>query len=78
MEIVEFDEIKIDELPAYRYESKYTVGDKEISYTRIMVGADEIYYFSYEQKGTRQFDKVIEESINSIGFEYEGMRNIRK
>ncbi len=70
-EITRFDKFVIDDIPAYRFDEKYTVDGKDIVYTAIMVGADEIYNFNYEQNGTVDYTEAIEESIKSIHFEYK-------
>lgn len=70
-EITRFERYKIDELPAYRFDEEYTVDGQNVLYTAIMVGADEIHTFNFEQDGTLDYTEAIEESIKSIHFEYE-------
>lgn len=70
-EITRFEKYKIDGIPAYRFDEEYTVDGQNVLYTAIMVGADEIHTFNYEQDGTLDYTEAIEESIKSINFEYE-------
>lgn len=70
-EITRFDRFEIDGIPAYRFDEEYTVDGQHVLYTSIMVGADEIHTFNYEQDGTLDYTEAIEESIKSIHFEYE-------
>lgn len=70
-EITRFEKYKIDGIPAYRFDEEYTVDGQNVLYTAIMVGADEIHTFNYEQDGTLDYTEAIEESIKSIHFEYE-------
>lgn len=71
VEILKFETYEIDGLPTYRYDIQYMADGADTIYTVVMVGANKIYNFCYEQSGTNQYGDAVEESIKTIHFEYE-------